>query len=146
MQIRILNQHGSNWRAVVAYLAWMLVALFFGSFLLFLGFIAVADGQLKIPRKLSSTPATIVSPKQGAAFYYGFLLFYVAIGSAVVASAFAATWRLWRSSPLERSIVLAGVISSRPHRPPRIFRSVLLFGLVPLAAIVVIMFALILQA
>ena len=142
----MLNQHGSNWRAVLAYLAWMLVGLFFGAFFLFLGFIAVDDGQLKIPRKLSSNPATIVSPEQGAALYYGFLLFYVAIGGAAVASAFAGTWRLWRSSPLERPIILAAVISSRSHRPLRIFRSVLLFGLVPLGAIVIIMFALILQA
>lgn len=142
----MLNQHGSNWRAVVAYLAWALVALFFGSFLLFQVFLAVADGQLKIPSKFSSTPVTMVSPKQGAAFYYGLLLFYVAIGGAAIASACAGTWRLWHSSPLERPIILAGVISSRPRRPLRIFRSVLLFGLVPLAAIVVIMFVFILQA
>lgn len=141
-----LKQSFNNLRGSLILLCYSLCALFMGAFLLYLVYSALSSGQLKIPTKSSSRPATIVTPSSGTVFYFGFLLLYAFSGFAFISAPVVIAWRFWRASPYERESMLMTHMSSRGRRPPRILRALLIFVAVPLVAIFIIMFATILKS
>jgi hypothetical protein len=129
-----------SWKAALRFVIATLAAVSFGAVALFQAFLALADGQLQVPRKYSSSPVVVVSPTVAAPIYYALLLIYVAVGVASVALAVSAVWRLWRATPAQRSVILAPLAPSLRRQPVRLLRSLLLFVAVPFVALVIIVF------
>jgi hypothetical protein len=117
-----------------------------GAFLLYLAYSALSSGQLKIPTKSSSRPATIVTPSDGTVFYFGFLLLYAFSGFTFILAPLMIALRFWRATPDQRRRMLIEHMPTSSKRPPRILRTLLIFVAVPLVAIFIIMFATILKS
>jgi hypothetical protein len=123
-----------------------IATLALGALCFFLVQRSLLSGELKIPGKFSSGPASIVSHSQLPAVYYGLLTLVAAGGFASISAVFMIAWLFWRATPEQREVILMMYMPLTSKRRPRVLRPLLLFVAVPLVAVFIIMIIKILKS